>query len=270
MVTAGSERRGEVVKLKGLRKARRRLDQTPGLFNKIALIFHWARKISGSALYISLLREKKRSDAFYKRLLLDRRFAQDFVNDNLPVDFHSKLVLDAGCGRGRAAAALSLLGANAVGIDLTQHKFWHDARRASFVVADVASMPFSDASYDGCVCLSVLMYVKDDKDVLSEIYRVLKPGGMLVLQSANKGNLKSALTGRKLDPTHKRTYEKNEAESLVQRMGFKVRLSTAIGFYSPILTHLISDLITEKTWLLLGRLLPERYRGVLLMLCEKD
>lgn len=253
----------------GFWKAKGKLDQTAGLSGKISLVLRWVRKMLWNALYIQLMGEKRHIDAFYERLLWDRNFAQQFVSGHLRTDFQSKVVLDAGCGRGRATAALALLGVECVAIDLYEHEFWHRLSQPLFAIADIGSMPFRASWYDACVCLTVLTNVQDDKDTLKEIHRVLKPDGTLVLQVANTNNLKSAVTGRKLDPAHKRTYEKKQVESLVRELGFKVRLSNAIGFYSPFLTRFINDLMTQKMWLFMGALLPEKYRGVLLIVCEK-
>lgn len=51
------------------------------------------------------------------------------------------------------------------------------------VKMDVHSIPFPEASFDVVMCNHVLEHVEDDKKVLKEFYRVLKPGGWAILQS---------------------------------------------------------------------------------------
>jgi SAM-dependent methyltransferase len=50
-------------------------------------------------------------------------------------------------------------------------------------VADAAALPYPDETFDHCACISVLEHVGPGKDAraLSEILRVIRPGGMLVL-----------------------------------------------------------------------------------------
>lgn len=47
-------------------------------------------------------------------------------------------------------------------------------------VADICSLPYADASFDVVVSLDVFEHIQDDVKALSEVYRVLKPGGVLV------------------------------------------------------------------------------------------
>lgn len=49
------------------------------------------------------------------------------------------------------------------------------------VFADGGALPFADASFDTVLLLDVLEHVPDDRAVLDEIARVLKPGGLLLL-----------------------------------------------------------------------------------------
>lgn len=53
----------------------------------------------------------------------------------------------------------------------------------NLIVADATELPFPDDSFDCCACVSVVEHVGRGKDahVLSEIWRVLAPGGLLVL-----------------------------------------------------------------------------------------
>ena len=51
------------------------------------------------------------------------------------------------------------------------------------VKMDVHNIPFPEASFDVVMCNHVLEHVDDDKKVLKEFYRVLKPGGWAILQS---------------------------------------------------------------------------------------
>lgn len=50
------------------------------------------------------------------------------------------------------------------------------------VKADICNLPFDDNSYDFILCNHVLEHVPDDETAMKELYRVLKPGGMAILQ----------------------------------------------------------------------------------------
>ncbi len=50
------------------------------------------------------------------------------------------------------------------------------------VKADICQLPFADNSYDIIFCNHVLEHIPDDKKAMQELYRVLKPGGMAILQ----------------------------------------------------------------------------------------
>lgn len=47
---------------------------------------------------------------------------------------------------------------------------------------DIQNIPFENNSYDIVICNHVLEHVPDDKKAMSEIYRILKPGGFAILQ----------------------------------------------------------------------------------------
>ncbi len=50
------------------------------------------------------------------------------------------------------------------------------------VKADICDLPFKDNDYDIIFCNHVLEHIPDDAKAMSELYRVLKPGGMAILQ----------------------------------------------------------------------------------------
>lgn len=53
------------------------------------------------------------------------------------------------------------------------------------------ALPLPDASVDAVVCVRVLHHIEDPRAAMAEIRRVLRPGGILVLEFANKRNLKA-------------------------------------------------------------------------------
>jgi SAM-dependent methyltransferase len=101
-------------------------------------------------------------------------------------------ILDLGCGEGRhAISAYMLADVEAVGIDLSQKDLtttrerhqeflMPDNKNRSLVisVASGAALPFADDSFDKVICSEVLEHIPDYRAVLSEIERVLKPGGV--------------------------------------------------------------------------------------------
>ncbi len=89
-------------------------------------------------------------------------------------------MLDAGCGTGLNLAGMP---AGSVGIDLNPRNLELVRRRLPHQVAvegDIEDMPFEDESFGTVVCTEVLEHVPYPEKALSEIGRVLRPGGMLI------------------------------------------------------------------------------------------
>ncbi|MEE9913482.1 MAG: class I SAM-dependent methyltransferase [Deltaproteobacteria bacterium] len=115
------------------------------------------------------------------------------------VDFHElnlkpgARVLDAGCGSGRHLRGLAKLpGLKIFGIDrnardvadaLDGLKNMPDALSCDYRVetADINALPFDDAFFDCVICSEVLEHVPEHEQALSELVRVLKPKGHLVV-----------------------------------------------------------------------------------------
>ena len=105
-------------------------------------------------------------------------------------------VLDAGCGRGYTTARLAEAGCLALGLDMLPENVTAARARYGntpdlrFATADVTRLPaeaagveLSDGSFDAVHCLEAAFHFgpKGRRDFLAESYRVLRPGGSLVL-----------------------------------------------------------------------------------------
>jgi ubiquinone/menaquinone biosynthesis C-methylase UbiE len=98
-------------------------------------------------------------------------------------------VADLGCGLGFDVHRLAaLVGPNgkAIGIDMS-HALLTTARTAcakpaaaSFLQADIQRLPLADTSLDACKIDRTLQHVEKPSAVLSEVFRTLRPGGLVV------------------------------------------------------------------------------------------
>ena len=97
-------------------------------------------------------------------------------------------VLDLGCGAGQCGRWLVAAGARAVGLELSAAQLAHsrvlDARSGvtlPVVQADASCLPFASGAFDlVCSSYGALPFVADASAALSEIARVLRPGGRAV------------------------------------------------------------------------------------------
>jgi len=88
-------------------------------------------------------------------------------------------VLDAGCGAGATLGLLTEGGFDAVGLDRADDLLLHARYRGPVVKGDLRQLPFKDGSFDGAICECVLTQQEDLSQVLIELARVLKRGGVL-------------------------------------------------------------------------------------------
>jgi len=106
------------------------------------------------------------------------------------VELKDKHILDCGCGRGKYVLKLLQQSAHVYGVEYDPEKVraYKKLKNHSdhVVQGNIERLTFEDARFDLVLLNEVLEHVSDEEAVLKEIFRVLKPGGHLVLFSPNR------------------------------------------------------------------------------------
>ncbi|HEX9907344.1 MAG TPA: methyltransferase domain-containing protein [Thermoplasmata archaeon] len=99
-------------------------------------------------------------------------------------------VLDIGCGNGIYEQALSDNCEEMFGIDLDV-KALRICREASvsadYIQANAEALPFADSKFDAVMIVEVIEHVEDPLGCLSEVCRVLRPNGVIMITAPNRG-----------------------------------------------------------------------------------
>lgn len=91
-------------------------------------------------------------------------------------------VLDIGCGWGEFAEAFGIR--MDMGIDIAPRDLYVAAKGKMYknlTLADARNLPFSDNSYGSIISISTFEHIPNTKKLLKEMYRVLKPEGILAI-----------------------------------------------------------------------------------------
>jgi ubiquinone/menaquinone biosynthesis C-methylase UbiE len=98
-------------------------------------------------------------------------------------------ILDVGTGTGHFSAPLTPHN-EVVGVDFVAQMLAYAAPKGFWPAqADARALPFSDASFDAVICVGVLQHIPDYQTALRELLRVLKPQGVLLLDTLNAESL---------------------------------------------------------------------------------
>jgi ubiquinone/menaquinone biosynthesis C-methylase UbiE len=140
--------------------------------------------------------------------------------------------LDAGCGTGALAFALAPLVGEVVGVDPDEERL--EAARGlapgnvRFELADASDLPFPDGSFDLVGCLRVLHHARRPELIVSELTRVVRMGGRLLL--VDQIAPADPVTAQELDrferardPSHTRLLPDGDVRALLEANDLVVR-----------------------------------------------
>lgn len=112
----------------------------------------------------------------------------DFLEKTAQIEAGKK-VLELGCGAGNLASWLKTKDVHVIASDISQTAVEH-ARQLhpdiEFRVHPAQDLPYEDHTFDIVMSFDVLEHLPDVDQHLSEVRRVLKPGGSYLLQTPNK------------------------------------------------------------------------------------
>jgi len=173
----------------------------------VVLLYDWAA---------SFYERIKQFDPAYEQWYLGLPLAQALEEVPAP------LVLDVGTGTGRLPRALLFqprFRGRVVGLDLSRKMLSEGAPflerytgRADLIWQDARNLPFDDDTFDAVTCLEVVEFTPDPLQLLEELVRVLRPGGILLVTN-RVGPDAPLLPGR--------SFSRPEFEGLLQSLGLE-------------------------------------------------
>lgn len=123
-----------------------------------------------------------------------------------PTPLADQHILDAGCGTGNYAAALLPLCSHVTGVDANEAMLVVAREKLSSVAADrfdldegeLEELPYPDGSFDGVLAIQVFHHLEDSSAngwaahgrAVGELSRVLRPGGVLVIGTSSRAQLR--------------------------------------------------------------------------------
>ena len=163
-------------------------------------------------------------------------------------------LLDVGCGDGFYDRQMARRGARVDAIDASRHRLarasrWHPHPNVTYQRMAADALAFEDQRFDKVVSICVLEHIENDVRALSEMCRVIRPGGRLVLSC---DSLSNAGISERLRRRHaqryavRRFYSRESLYDRLQAAGFvplrsSFILSTPVSLALARLTYLADD-----------------------------
>jgi len=137
------------------------------------------------------------SKQFFDEVERFRYDTQPFMRELMEFDnFRGKRLLEIGCGLGtdllqfaRGGAAVTGVDLTPASIDLVKKRFALEEIPVDARVADAENLPFQDGSFDVVYSFGVLHHTPNTQKAIDEVYRVLKPGGRIIIMLYHKDSI---------------------------------------------------------------------------------
>jgi glycosyltransferase involved in cell wall biosynthesis/SAM-dependent methyltransferase len=148
-------------------------------------------------------------------------------------------VLDIACGEGYGSDLLAGVAVRVVGVDIAADVARHAQARyrrphLSFAAGDCAAMPIADRSMDVIVSFETLEHHDRHDDMMREVKRVLRPGGVLIISSPDRTQYSEEPNYK--NPHHARELDRTEFEELLARhfrhvalLGQRIKAGSLVG-----------------------------------------
>jgi len=169
----------------------------------------------------------KRLEAIYRKIAL--RDHIHFIMGALSGSPNGKSLLDIGCGSGTLIGLLKKRGLSVLGIDTSEEASQVAAHESEVrvIVGALEQSAFGNSLFDVVTMFHVIEHVTNPREVLGEVQRILKPGGVLIAQVPNIDSWQFRWFGAKwygLDvPRHVIDYSQRSIVKLLEDTGFSVR-----------------------------------------------
>jgi ubiquinone/menaquinone biosynthesis C-methylase UbiE len=156
-----------------------------------------------------------------------------------------KVVLDIACGEGYGAKLLSEVANQVVGVDISEETIKYAEKKYSsknleFKVGSADEIPFEDNFFDVVVSFETIEHLENHEGMISEIKRVLKDDGLLIISSPNKTEYSEAINYS--NPFHEKELDEKEFRDLTKKFFSNVILT----YQSPLLGSIIFDDTIKK------------------------
>ena len=137
-------------------------------------------------------------------------------------------LLDIGCGKGYFIASARENGWESIGIDLSPFdiKFATEELNQKAISGELFSANFPDNYFDVITLFDTIEHLRDPALYLKEIFRILRPGGLLYLETPNFNSFPRRLWNRRWSvffPWHFYYFTPKTLKNILSQFGFKIK-----------------------------------------------
>ena len=178
-----------------------------------------------------------------------------FLIKNLDAQVNGKYI-DVCCGSGNYTTAIFNQGVDLSGIDISEvmlEKARAKNKNINWLKGDAHKLPFEDSSFDGALCINAIHHLGDLNSAFKEIFRILKPGGKLVIFTTMKEQCRVSWTNYYFP------FVWRVGQSFLQDEQSIVDLLTKSGFDSVRFEKFFITKDTQDLYLYAGKYKPEIY-----------